>query len=57
MSNDLTLFKMVITNAGGIEKEADYFNIRDIPNYSVSGPVIDGTRLLMCLAHTNVFHI
>lgn len=28
-------FSMWLTNAGEIEKEADYFNISDIPNYSV----------------------
>lgn len=28
-------FSRWLTNSGEIEKEADYFNIRDIANYSV----------------------
>lgn len=47
-------FSMWLTNAGEIEKEADYFNISDIPNYSVFRHRQRQPQLMMRWAQPNV---
>lgn len=47
-------FSRWLTNAGEIEKEADYFNIRDIPNYSVFRHRQQQLQLVMRWAQPNV---